>query len=762
MNGTIDMDIEQNLLFGALALQASLIDAQQFSESVRAWGPRSSLPYQKLLLERGWIAPADVPHIEYLMDRSLRKHHGDARASLKEISASVQLNSRTLEDLVTDATLRGVPAAVEAAPPTITIGNLPRDKRYSFMSLHAAGGIGRIWLAQDRHLDRQVAIKELHPENVGDARVAARFLREARMTSQLEHPGIVPVYELATRGDSNQPFYTMRLVRGRTLTDAIKIYHANRSAGKADPVEFVALLNAFVAVCNTIGYAHSRGVLHRDLKGDNVVLGDFGEVVVLDWGLAKKIGDMAESGDDDVHPGGRRAEVDTLPDPTLTMQGEIVGTPAYMSPEQAEGRLEQIDQRTDIYLLGGILYEILTGQPPFVGGSTLAVLMKAARGNPAPPHDVQPEVPPALETICLKAMAREPEQRYASAADLAQAVLLWQDVERRQAEDALRESEAQYRCLADLIPGVMWTSRPDGYIDYANQYWLKFTGLTLESTVGTGWTSVVHPDDLARVEEMWARALATGEPVEVEYRIRRKSDGLYRWFLGHGNPMKDPEGKVVKWFGLLTEFEDQKRNASALEVQNSLIKLLHRITVAAYEAADFEMALQSTLNEICSFMGWPVGHVYLLVTEGEPTLVPTSIWRLDSPEKYRDFVRNTESTRIRSGQALPGRVHATGEPYWIMDLGAAPTFLRAKAATQAGLRGAIGVPVMAAGKVVAVLEFFTPAPKEPDAGFLAALAQVGMQLGQVYDRKNDHSNRRLQPQAPGDARPPNSRATFCG
>src|SRR5262249_21628804 len=144
------------------------------------------------------------------------------------------------------------------------------------------------------HLDREVAVKELLADKAGHAKIVARFLREARLTGQLEHPGIVPVYELAARADTGQPFYTMRLIRGRTLSEAIDAYHARRAEGRAEPLDFVGLLTAFAAISNTIAYAHSRGVLHRDLKGENVILGDFGEVIVLDWGLAKLVGQPDE------------------------------------------------------------------------------------------------------------------------------------------------------------------------------------------------------------------------------------------------------------------------------------------------------------------------------------------------------------------------------------------------------------------------------------------------------------------------------------
>src|SRR5262249_35568709 len=151
------------------------------------------------------------------------------------------------------------------------------------------------------------------------------------------------------------------------------------------------LLNAFVTVCNTVAYAHSRGVIHRDLKGQNVILGDFGEVVVLDWGLAKRLGRP------DREPGAApTAEALDAADSGQTVQGQALGTPAYMAPEQAAGRLDLIDRRTDVYGLGAVLYEVLTGQPPFAGPDTGTVLRKVQEEEPAPPSQLWPEVPPAL------------------------------------------------------------------------------------------------------------------------------------------------------------------------------------------------------------------------------------------------------------------------------------------------------------------------------------------------------------------------------
>ncbi len=176
--------------------------------------------------------------------------------------------------------------------------------RYTLTHLHAKGGMGRVWLARDGSLGRQVQLKDTaRPEQADNSILCSRFLYEAKITAQLEHPGIVPVYEV---GQGEVPYYTMRFVKGRTLSEAIRGYHKKRVTGEAGSVDLVGLLSSFVGVCHAVAYAHSRGIIHRDLKGQNVVLGDFGEVIVLDWGLAKRVGPDAASGagtlEDDTPP----------------------------------------------------------------------------------------------------------------------------------------------------------------------------------------------------------------------------------------------------------------------------------------------------------------------------------------------------------------------------------------------------------------------------------------------------------------------------
>jgi PAS domain S-box-containing protein len=705
-----------------------LIDTQQFTDTYKQWGGKPEPSLRDLLVQFNLLSPSDVSHLEYLLNRLLSKHQGDVKATLAGLPSFMKNALGGLENGPTGTAVVSTGPSDSGTKPTPDDFQLDAP-RYELVKLHGSGGIGRIWRARDRQFAREVALKELRRDLADDSKVAARFLREARLTGQLEHPGVVPVYELGFRPGTNQPFYTMRLVQGRTLAESIHAYHARCAEGAADPMEFVSMLNAFAAVCNTVAYAHSRGILHRDLKGENVVLGDFGEVIVLDWGVAKFIGHADDAADS------IQRTVDEKQDPRLTFQGEIIGTPVYMAPEQAEGRQDQIDQRTDIYCLGSMLYTILTGRSPFDGSNIFDVLRKAVAGDPPPPRSLCPGAPAALEEVCLKAMARDPQKRYESASELAQEVQRWQEVQRRQAEVELRASEEKYRSLADLIPGIVWTARPDGWIEYANHFWQKFTGLTLQETEGSGWTVAVHPEDLDHLLQVWGEALKTGEAVEVQYRVRRAADGEYRWFLAQGRPVRDSEDRIFKWFGLLTEIEDQKRGEKALQREYSLVRLLHEVTVAAYEAETVEEAMQGAVDRICEDTGWPVGHVYLVDESNRPELTPTSIWHLDRPTEFEVFVRVTQATRLAVGVGLPGRVLASRQPVWVMDVTQDDNFPRAKLAADLGVKGAFGFPVTNARGVAAVLEFFTSDPKEPDEALLRSMAQIGLQLGQVFDRK---------------------------
>jgi serine/threonine protein kinase len=289
--------------------------------------------------------------------------------------------------------------------------------RYVGLDPHARGGLGEVFTATDTELHRVVALKRLQDRCAGDASSQRRFLVEAEITARLEHPGVVPVHSLF-HDEGGRPCYAMRFIEGQNLESALLAYHA----GKPDPVAFRRLLQSFITVCETVAYAHSRGVIHRDLKPKNIMLGKFGETIVVDWGLAKVVGRTSEEGVADVE-GTLRPVGDSSGEET--QMGVAVGTVVYMSPEQAAGRWDVINAASDVYGLGAVLYAILTGRARWDGGNWPEIQQKIQRGEFPRPRMVRSEVPRALEAICLKAMAVEPADRYPSAVALAAEVERW-------------------------------------------------------------------------------------------------------------------------------------------------------------------------------------------------------------------------------------------------------------------------------------------------------------------------------------------------
>ncbi|MEZ4468627.1 MAG: bifunctional serine/threonine-protein kinase/formylglycine-generating enzyme family protein [bacterium] len=282
------------------------------------------------------------------------------------------------------------------------------ERRYEHGDEIARGGMGRIVETYDHVLGRTVAMKLLIGGADEQLAMQVRFTEEAQITGQLEHPNIVPVHDLGIDGDG-QLYFTMKRVGGRTLRDVLKALR------KGDGVMAAAfplhrLLEGFKQMCLALAYAHSRGVVHRDLKPSNIMFGDFGEVLVMDWGLAKILPRVR----------GVVSRVTSLRDGEerwATRMGEVIGTPGYMPPELAMGQLDDVDGRSDVYSLGALLYEILTLRPPYAGGDSKEILKRQLREPLVPPRERAPErdIPPVLERICMRCLQREMERRFPSA-----------------------------------------------------------------------------------------------------------------------------------------------------------------------------------------------------------------------------------------------------------------------------------------------------------------------------------------------------------
>ncbi len=302
---------------------------------------------------------------------------------------------------------RRVPSKLRNVPPQERCG------RYLLKKFHAKGGMGEIWMAEDTEIGRSVALKRMLSQRADQV---YRFRLEAQVTGQLEHPGIVPVHELGTN-DEDQPFYVMKFVQGRTMKKILDEFHALPAGSSDREVEQSKLLQMFLSLCQTVAYAHSRGVLHRDLKPENVMVGPYGETILLDWGIAKVMGQP----DHTPSEGAQTPELVHLEageEGTETRVGAIMGTPAYMAPEVAAGLNAEVDFRSDIYLLGATLYEMLTGRQPRTAKTAIELIKKAKYEAPKPARAVNPHVPKALEAICAKAMAHKKEERYQTAQEL--------------------------------------------------------------------------------------------------------------------------------------------------------------------------------------------------------------------------------------------------------------------------------------------------------------------------------------------------------
>jgi eukaryotic-like serine/threonine-protein kinase len=397
------------------------------------------------------ISPDTSPSLDITMhtqedrlaDLLVRWEEAQSSKRPPEVETFCQANGCT--DLVSefrDLIARIDPLRLDGPP----IGNDVDDAwspggRFSIKNVLGRGGLGVVYLADDTELDRAVAVKRMRRPAATNPESRTRFVREARLTGRLDHPGVVPVHTLAT-GQDGEPYYAMRRISGQSLREAIERFHQSASH---DPGErnfaLRRLLRGFVTACETVAYAHSQGVIHRDLKPHNVMLGAFGETLVIDWGLARDLHGRISSEDlagKSSEVGGigsaeetqlvanlpivtRNSAIDT-PSAEGTVEGIAMGSWGYMGPEQARGEWQRVGPASDIFSLGATLYHILAGQPPYPGGHGPEPVREAQF---LPPTQVKSDVPKPLEAICLKAMAKSPSDRYADARDLARDVECW-------------------------------------------------------------------------------------------------------------------------------------------------------------------------------------------------------------------------------------------------------------------------------------------------------------------------------------------------
>lgn len=467
--------------------------------------------------------------------------HGASPETIHEASNETHLDSRfTIPSAI--ASRRRSTMSTEPTTPA-------RGGRWQPERLLASGGIGEVWITLDRQLRRTVALKRLKREYAEIESVRKRFFREARITAQLTHPGTVSIYEVSE--NEPDPFYVMTLVEGKSLATLIRQLH-DRDAPKTLTRPILDLVRHWISVARTIEFAHDQGVLHRDLKSENIMIGDHRQVTVIDWGLAKRVNDAGENDagkndaalNDAAHSAAaddeaEKIEADAIHAANLdsrishndnasgqtTRVGTRMGTPSFMAPEQAAGQTDAIDQQSDVWGLGAILYEILSGRAPFVGETADETLRQVLDQPLRPLDSIQPQMPDGLIEICHRGLEKSKADRWPSVAVFADAVETWIDSEitRRQA------SMARQR-LFDLSGELMFIADFQSSIVWANAAWQRQLGWLPQQWIGKHSESLVHPEDL--VSEIKRQQIRSGETVAHEARIRHV-DGTYRWYSWH-------------------------------------------------------------------------------------------------------------------------------------------------------------------------------------------------------------------------------------
>ncbi len=419
----------KDLIFGALAVQLGKVLRSDLMKAAFDWADRTEGSLSATLLEQGKLSEDDRDIIEGMVRGALATHEGDEQATLATFGGE----SRVIQDYFGE-TIRFSEAGQlergEEVPQPLRAEEVPavpiHSGRYEGYEEHSAGGMGKIMLVKDKHLDREVALKELLPHHIEGATksgtvtgvptsemltmpAVARFMQEARVTGSLEHPSIVPIYEVGYRPDGTM-YYTMKLVRGKTLQEAISSCKSLR--------ERLGLLSHFLDLCNALAYAHSKGIVHRDVKPLNVMVGEFGETILIDWGIAKIQGqeDIHSTDMETAHDALEKGDEDTL---AKTVYGEAMGSPYFMPPEQALGEVEKINSRSDVYALGAVLYTMLTGKLPYLGMTPQEYILAVINHSPKPILELDKEIPPELVAVCERAMAKDSNDRYPSAKEMA-------------------------------------------------------------------------------------------------------------------------------------------------------------------------------------------------------------------------------------------------------------------------------------------------------------------------------------------------------
>lgn len=506
------IDQSRNLLWMLLAIQEKIVTRVLLLNylTTRPANARGSIGEQ--LYETGLITAVAYDRMQDIVQRHIESNSKNLMHALDALPQLRALREELEHFLASAVTPTGEFVSSDSDMHKDSQAPVVGGSRFRPIRSLARGGLGEVFVAQDQELDREVALKEIQLRHAHQLEARRRFVLEAEITGKLEHPSIVPIYGLGAYPDG-RPYYAMRLIRGTSMQDVLgKAASSLREA--SFQFELRKLLRSFVAVCQAMQYAHARGIIHRDIKPDNIMLGDYGETLLVDWGLAKNLrqaSPVAES--TDVQPirltrSGSAGDMET-------QLGRTLGTPQFMSPEQAEGRLDELGPATDIYSLGATLYSILTGRPPFAAESLASLLLRVVAGQFPPPRDVNPNVAKPLEAICLRSMALQPEARYSSALALAD------DVERWLADEPV-------------------SAYPESFVERSWRWIRRHRSWAIAGTLSMVTVAIVAT--VAAVQINHARNQSERHRLEAVRRLHEARDAVDTWLTGTSDVLENLPG----------------------------------------------------------------------------------------------------------------------------------------------------------------------------------------------------------------------------
>ncbi|HEY8079514.1 MAG TPA: protein kinase, partial [Labilithrix sp.] len=505
---------------------------------------------------RGWIGPNDVWAVACRW-----ASHGtklDAHDLFARILDTEKLETLSVQRSVADTQASDFDGSLPPPPESSrdAIGRVS-GPRYTMREPLGSGGVGDVVAALDREIRRVVALKTLQRQKQGDPITSSRFIEEARITAQLEHPNIIPVYDLGVAADG-QPFYTMRVVKRRTLRDVLA-----RPALRSQ-WSMVRLLGVFIQVTRALAYAHSRGVVHRDIKPENILLGDFGEVYVADWGIARVGNDSTLQ----IHSEG------SMPPPGIS---DPAGTVGYMAPEVLRADWDTVDHRIDIFALGVVLYEMLTGVAPFEGKITPEIILATCTKDPQLPREIVPGTPLLLEDLCLAMLAKDPKDRPPSCDEITRRI---EEFLEGAKERERRREEARTLCVRAKEIVARFVELEDErkrFAAQAKELLEPVKGWEAVDKKRPGWQ---RADQAARAEKDAALVLA--EAIE-----------LYTKALGYDADSEDAHAGLSELYWSRARIAETERAAAQQVYYEALVMEHDRGKYAALLRADARLALRT-------------------------------------------------------------------------------------------------------------------------------------------------------------------------